>query len=422
MGSKNKLYHSLIVVCSIIAVIAAIPLFQICSKAFSFSTNFITTITYELCGNTCSIKTFAFTGLNSILSIKEIYLSHAMLPTILSIELNPFVAVPMVAMNYFISGLFYGMAVLCLMSTLVIYKIFKERKWRLYFIIQILITCYFIIGDVQSYTTLKPELFDNYIQTGIIIAILMLTSLLLSTYFPFKTKKLFFKYELKIFTAISLIGIAFYFSNFLANPAMSPLLTVSIVIIFALTQYCIYKLSKTGKYLLYPILIILLIKFYTICFTQTKLFESIEEFTNSISALKVVAILIILFSIINNYVLIKKFQNRNIENQVVISQYVALLKNYHELLIEEKKAKAIKEAETVSLKDHQENLCEYLKANYKLTERELHVLYHIWDGMSNKEIASELNISLSTTKYHISNIYLKLNVNSRPQVFALKDW
>lgn len=118
----------------------------------------------------------------------------------------------------------------------------------------------------------------------------------------------------------------------------------------------------------------------------------------------------------------KKFQNRNIENQVVISQYVALLKNYHELLIEEKKAKAIKEAETVSLKDHQENLCEYLKANYKLTERELHVLYHIWDGMSNKEIASELNISLSTTKYHISNIYLKLNVNSRPQVFALKDW
>lgn len=422
MGSKKKLYLFLTLVCSIALLIVAIPFYQFCNKVIDISSGVLSTITHDLCGSDCSIKIFAFTGLKSFISLKDIYLSYSILPTAVPLYNGSFSALPIFAMNYFISGLFYGMAMLSLLSTLVIYKIFKEKKWRIYFLIQILIVSYFILGDIQSFTTISPSIIDNYIQVGIIVAILMLTSLLLSTYFPFKTKKLFFKYELKIFTAISLIGIAFYFSNLFANPIQSPILNISIVLIFGLTQYFTYKLSKTGKYFLYPILIVLLIKFYTICFTKPMLFANIEEFTSSICALKVAAIAIILFSIINNYVLIKKFQKRNVENQVVISQYVALIKNYHELLLEEKKANSIKQSETISLKDHQENLCDYLKANYKLTERELNVLYLIWDGLSNKEIASELNISLSTTKYHIGNIYLKLNVNSRPQVFALKDW
>lgn len=422
MGSKKKLYHFLLLVCSIILLIIAIPLYQFCNRIIDVSSDVFTIITYDLYSNDISLKTPLFTGINSFILLKEYYLSNTFLPSLTSLYSSSFSLMPIYAVNYFISGLFYGMGMLSLLSTLVIYNIFKEKKWRIYFLIQILIVSYFILGDIQSFTTITPTIIDSYIQVGIIVAIVMLTSLLLSTYFPFKTKKLFFKYELKIFTAISLIGIAFYFSDFFSNTAKSPILNLSIVLIFGLTQYFTYKLSKTGKYFLYPILIVLLIKFYTICFTKPVIFSSIEQFTSSISALKIAAIAIILFSIINNYVLIKKFQNRNIENQATISQYIALIKNYHELLLEEKKANSTKQSETVSLKEHQENLCDYLKANYKLTERELNVLYLIWDGMSNKEIANDLNISLSTTKYHIGNIYLKLNVNSRPQVFALKDW
>lgn len=422
MESKKKLYLLLILVCSIMLFIITIPIYQFCSKIIEISSNVTSTITHDLYNNSDSLQAIIFTAVNSFLSLKEENWSYSILPTITPIYSGSISLIPSLAINYFISGLFYGMAILSLLSTIVIYKIFKEKKWRIYFLIQILIVFYFILGDIQSFTTITPSIIDSYIQVAIIVAILMLTSLLLSTYCSFKTKKLFFKYELKLFTTISLIGIAFYFSDFFSSTVKSPILNVSIMLIFGVTQYFTYKLNKTGKYFLYPILIILLIKFYTICFTKPIIFASIEEFTNSISTLKIVAITIILFSIINNYVLIKKFQNRNLENQVTISQYVALIKNYHDLLLEEKKANSTKQQETISLKDHQENLCDYLKANYKLTERELNVLYLIWDGMSNKEIASELNISLSTTKYHIGNIYLKLNVNSRPQVFALKDW
>ncbi len=50
-----------------------------------------------------------------------------------------------------------------------------------------------------------------------------------------------------------------------------------------------------------------------------------------------------------------------------------------------------------------------------LTERELGVMELIAAGMSNKEIAQELYLSINTIKMHIKNIYGKLEVNRRIQ-------
>jgi histidine kinase len=51
-----------------------------------------------------------------------------------------------------------------------------------------------------------------------------------------------------------------------------------------------------------------------------------------------------------------------------------------------------------------------------LTDRELEVLNLISEGMSNKEIASNLGITINTVKSYIKNIYEKLGVNKRVQV------
>lgn len=53
------------------------------------------------------------------------------------------------------------------------------------------------------------------------------------------------------------------------------------------------------------------------------------------------------------------------------------------------------------------------KENNLLTEREKEVLKFMVDGLNNAEIAEHLVVSLSTVKYHISNILMKLGVDNR---------
>ena len=53
-----------------------------------------------------------------------------------------------------------------------------------------------------------------------------------------------------------------------------------------------------------------------------------------------------------------------------------------------------------------------------LTERELDILRLIAEGLSNREIAQELVITLGTVKWYNKQIYSKLDVGSRTQAVA----
>jgi LuxR family maltose regulon positive regulatory protein len=53
-----------------------------------------------------------------------------------------------------------------------------------------------------------------------------------------------------------------------------------------------------------------------------------------------------------------------------------------------------------------------------LTHREREVLSLVVAGLSNREIADRLTITLGTAKRHVSNIYAKLDVHSRVQAVA----
>jgi LuxR family maltose regulon positive regulatory protein len=53
-----------------------------------------------------------------------------------------------------------------------------------------------------------------------------------------------------------------------------------------------------------------------------------------------------------------------------------------------------------------------------LSEREIEVLELIAQGLSNREIAQKLFLSVSTVKVHTYNIYGKLGVHSRTQAVA----
>ncbi len=54
----------------------------------------------------------------------------------------------------------------------------------------------------------------------------------------------------------------------------------------------------------------------------------------------------------------------------------------------------------------------------ELTERETDVLKLVTGGALNKQIASTLNITENTVKYHLRNIMEKLHLRNRAQVAA----
>jgi len=51
----------------------------------------------------------------------------------------------------------------------------------------------------------------------------------------------------------------------------------------------------------------------------------------------------------------------------------------------------------------------------ELTEKEMEILRSLAKGLSNKDIASLLNITVGTTRIHVSSILSKLNLESRTQ-------
>lgn len=55
------------------------------------------------------------------------------------------------------------------------------------------------------------------------------------------------------------------------------------------------------------------------------------------------------------------------------------------------------------------------ESSRQLNQRELDVLKLAAKGMSNKEIAQELTVSVRTVQTHLVNIFTKLNVNSRTE-------
>lgn len=78
----------------------------------------------------------------------------------------------------------------------------------------------------------------------------------------------------------------------------------------------------------------------------------------------------------------------------------------------------IDENKLFTLETFNQNIDE-LKSKYNISKREMEVIQQICDGLSNKEIAEKLFISIDTVKDHNSRIFQKTGVKNRTQLAKL---
>lgn len=62
---------------------------------------------------------------------------------------------------------------------------------------------------------------------------------------------------------------------------------------------------------------------------------------------------------------------------------------------------------------------EALLKRVDLTEREMEILDHLADGKTNREIAAHCWISNNTVKFHVKNLFRKLEVRNRGQAMMI---
>lgn len=69
-----------------------------------------------------------------------------------------------------------------------------------------------------------------------------------------------------------------------------------------------------------------------------------------------------------------------------------------------------------SMNENKKRVSIKLKNRFDITDRETEIIGLVFNGYSNSEISSKLYISENTVKKHLSNIYIKLHISSRPQL------
>ena len=75
----------------------------------------------------------------------------------------------------------------------------------------------------------------------------------------------------------------------------------------------------------------------------------------------------------------------------------------------------LSENDKILLKNH-------FSQELKLSKREAEVGVLVFEGLTNREVANQLCVAEKTVKFHLTNIYKKLNISRRSQISRFLGW
>jgi len=307
-------------------------------------------------------------------------------------------------------GLYYGIAIMSIVFNFVFYFLFQDKRFLTYSLLQISIFTSLFFEDGMFYYMSN----GTWEMTHLLTWNVPITSLL-ACFFT-----IYFLDIKALFNTYKLIFISLFIATFFLS-AIQTLLNLDILkhminilsflppffsLILAATQF------RTNVYARFLICTFGFIVLFGLGYTLY-MYVNLSKFAwfdiDTFRLISNIEIISITFAIIYK---VRDIQEENNGYKDQINKYLQLINtnmDTHE--------------DTSSRIQHNvlQNILENLKISYNLTVRETEVLKCIWEGMSNQEISDKLFISISTTKYHISNLYTKLEIKNRNQALLFKN-
>ena len=299
---------------------------------------------------------------------------------------------------FFMNGVYYGFVFMILLVNLFFYFSLKEDGFLYYFFFLIAITLGISDYDGLSNNYLPTYFLKYYsVFTHFLIpvfgAIFANQFLSIDQYIP-KSNRISF----------SLLALSFVFyllyifsENFLFS-AIGDSFSLLVLLHYWSIGLIISKKNKFARFFVVGYSLILFSAFLFIA----PIDWGLDIFTVSLSTIKFAAffeMLILTYAITYR---VKILQKENEIYRSQINEYINEIK--------------VLKSNSPNRFEIDKNL---LKEKYQLSSREIDVLFLVYKGFTNNKIASDLKISLNTVKYHIRNIYEKLNIKSKNEAIDM---
>lgn len=315
---------------------------------------------------------------------------HAYIPVELNEEKN---SIAKEKNHLLFNSFYYGFAFLVIMGNLFYFFIFKDSTFLYYSLFLASMSFgVFTMDGMLNYLNLPQGLNDlmmilNYFFLAFFSSKFANNYLFLDKYYPkLKTFSYLISAIIIVLGLLYLSFKTFYYLLFLN------ILVFALLLIYWISALLLFKNNIYTKILVFAYVIIL---FSGIDFFIFKFF-GISIIEINASNIKIGAYLEML---ILSLAVLYRMKTLKDENELMTKEIVTYAKKVSELTVNDAK----KTTDVL----------------HKLSIREREIFDIIISGKSNKEIASLLNISVNTVKFHAKNIYEKLNIKSRKEVLTL---
>ncbi|GEM_PF-1610712 len=294
-------------------------------------------------------------------------------------------------------GIYYGIAVIVMIVNIVLYFSFKEPKFLYYCVLILMTALLYAYADGLYVLVSRNPLWLNYASLPV-----MLGATVASVVFSIRFLELDKRYTYLFQISFGLL----------------------ILMFFCFLTYVIF--DWTGACILGNMMLPLLLLFYWLVALSRFKASTAARFFVFASALSLIFTL--------NF-FIFRFLGLNFLNLMpgelkianILQMFVLSIGILHRVKILHKEHAYYREAIQRYLQDRPvelqeekrltplEDAFDQLQEQFGLSEREIDVLKLLAEGLTNQQIGEKLYLSSNTVKFHIRNIYLKMDINNRTQ-------